>query len=122
GWLQASELPSFDTSWITGNPEVLTYRSTSKQGDGLYHVSVSRNEEKIELYMNIITPGFTKSVWGAMGANLRPRESKSRIVVNNQIVMTTECSYTSNALHIATLMAPSNKVMDNTLANPDFVV
>jgi len=122
GWLQASELPSFNTSWITGNPEVLTYHSTAKQGDGLYQVSVSRNDDNIEVYMNIITPGFTKSVWGAMDTNLHPRESKSRIVVNNQIVMTTECSYASNALHIATLMSPQKKLMENRIANSDFVV
>jgi hypothetical protein len=122
GWLQASELPPFNTSWISGKPEVLTYRSTAKQSDGLYQVSVSRNEEKFEVYMNIITPGFTKSVWGAMDENLHPRESKSRIVVNNQIVMTTECSYTSNALHVATLMSPQNKLMENRIANSEFVV
>jgi hypothetical protein len=81
--LCAVEPPSFNTAWITAKPEMLTYQSKSKQGDGLYQVSVSRTKTGIELYMNIITPGFTKSVWGAMTTNMRPRESKSRIIVSD---------------------------------------
>lgn len=43
-------------------PEMLAYKSTSKQGSGLYQVSISKNETSIEIYMNIISSGFTKTV------------------------------------------------------------
>jgi hypothetical protein len=113
---------AFDTTWIPAKPEVLTYRSTGKQGDGLYQVSIWKAADRIELYMNIITPGFTKSVWGVMDADFHPRESKSRIVVTGQIVMTTDCSYSPTGLHVATLMAPYNRVVENTLPFSNLVV
>ena len=119
---RAGGSPAFDTSWIPAKPEMLTYRSKAKQGDGLYQVSVSRASSGIEVYMNIITPGFTKSVWGAMTADMRPRESKSRIIVHDQITMTTDCSYGPDRLHIATLMSPYNKIMENTLSCSNLVV
>jgi len=120
--LRAAESPSFETAWITAKPEVLTYQSKSKQGDGLYQVSVSRTKSGIELYMNIITPGFTKSVWGAMSNDMRPWESKSRIIVADQVAMTTDCSYQRDSLHIATVMSPFNRVVENTLSNSNLVV
>jgi hypothetical protein len=48
----AAEPQSFDASWITAIPEVLTYRSTGQQGDGLYQVSVWRTADGVELYIN----------------------------------------------------------------------
>jgi len=120
--LRAAELSSFNTAWITAKPEVLTYRSKARQGDGLYQVSVSRTKSGIELYMNIITPGFTKSVWGTMTTNMQPRESKSRIIVSGQLTMTTDCSYQRDSLHIATVMSPNERIMENTLSNANFVV
>ncbi|MGI8437957.1 MAG: hypothetical protein ACR2NX_13825 [Chthoniobacterales bacterium] len=68
--------------------------------------------------MNIITPGFPKSVWGNMGGDLLPRESKSRMFVQGQIGLTTDCSYTADNLHIATLIAPNDKPMESTLTCP----
>jgi hypothetical protein len=120
--LGAAESPSFNTAWIPAKPEVLTYQSKAKQGDGLYQVSVSRTKSGIELYMNIITPGFTKSVWGTMTTNMLPRESKSWIIVADQVAMTTDCSYQGDALHIATVMAPFDRVMENTLSSSNRVV
>lgn len=120
--LCAAEPPSFNTAWITAKPEVLTYQSKSKQGDGLYQVSVSRTKSGIELYMNIITPNFTKSVWGAMTTNMRPRESKSRIIVADQVAMTTDCSYQRDSLHIATVMSPFDRVTENTLSSSNLAV
>lgn len=120
--LCAAGPPAFNTAWITAKPEVLTYQSKSRQGDGLYQVSVSRTKSGIEIYMNIITPGFTKSVWGAMSTNMRPRESKSRIIVSDQVTMTTDCSYQGDSLHIATMMTPSDRVMVNTLSSSNLVV
>ncbi len=120
--LCAAESPSFNTAWIPAKPEVLTYQSKAKQGDGLYQVSVSRTKSGIEVYMNIITPGFTKSVWGAMTTNMHPRESKSRIFVSDQVAMTTECSYKGDSVHIATIMTPADRVMENTLSSSNRVV
>ena len=68
---------SFNTSWITPKPEVLTYHTTAKEGDGLYQVSIWKTAGGIELYMNIIAPGFTKSVWGSMAADLHQRAGSS---------------------------------------------
>jgi hypothetical protein len=118
----AADPQSFDTSWITAKPEVLTYRTTGKQGDGFYQVSLWKTGNGIELYMNIIAPGFTKSVWGSMAADFHARESKSRILVDNQIVMTTDCSYRPNGLRIATVIGPYNRVADNTLSFSNLVV
>jgi len=120
--LRAGENPRFDTAWIPAKPEVLTYRSTAKQGDGLYQVAVSRTSDGIEACLNIITPGFTKSVWGRMTDAMRPRESKSRIMVRDQITMTTDCSYGQESLHIATAMQPYNQVAERTLSSHDLVV
>jgi hypothetical protein len=118
----AAEPQTFDSSWITAKPEVLTYRATGKQGDGLYQVSVWKTADGIELYINIIMPGFAKSVWGAMAVDFHPRESKSRIVVNGQIIMTTDCAYQPDQIHITTLMNPYNRVMENTLSVSNLVV
>ena len=118
----AAEPRSFDTAWITAKPEVLTYRTTARTGDGLYQVSVWRTAAGIELYMNFISPGFTKSVWGVMAADFRPRESKSRIVVNDQIIMTTDCAYEPARLHIATSMTPYNRLVEDTLSFSNLVV
>ena len=41
---------------------MLAYRSKASQGDDLYRVSVSRAAGGIEVYMDIIAPGFAKSV------------------------------------------------------------
>jgi hypothetical protein len=118
----AADPQSFDTSWITAKPEVLTYRTTGKQGDGFYQVSVWKTANGIELYMNIIAPGFTKSVWGSMAADFHAKESKSRILVDDQIVMTSDCSYQPGGLHIATLMAPYDRVVKNSLSFSNLVV
>ncbi len=120
--LHATELPPFNTAWITAKPEVLTYQSKAKQGDGLFQVSVARTKNGLDHYVNIITPGFTKSVWGVMATNMQPRESKSRIIVSGQVSMTSDCSYNPTGLHIATLLNPSDRVMENALSSSDLVV
>ncbi len=118
----AADAPVFDTAWVPTQPEVLTYRSTAKEGNGLYQLSVWRNGPDIELYMNIITAGFTKSVSGVMSGDMRPKESKSRIVINGQVIMTTECAYRPAQLHISTLMSPYNRTTAETIAFTNRVV
>ena len=113
--LSAAESPSLDTDWIPARPEVLTYSSKGKQGDGLYQVSVSRTGDQIEEYMNIIMPGFTKTVWGIMTDEMRPQASKSRIIVQDQVTISTDCSYESDRLAITTLISPLDKVMADTV-------
>jgi hypothetical protein len=109
----ASEPKFFDTRWIPTKPEMLTYRSTSKQGDGLYQVSIAKSDSTIEIYMNIITNGFTKTVSGTMTLEMVPLQSKGKIIVNGQIIMETACSYEKDKLHISTLMKPYNQTMKN---------
>ena len=50
----------FNTQWLPSQPEVLTYRSTSSQGDGLYQVSIMKRDTIIEAYINMISPGLQK--------------------------------------------------------------
>ena len=120
--LFAEEPAGFDTKWIPSKPEMLTYKSTSKQGSGLYQVSISKSETSIEIYLNIITSGFTKTVSGTMGFDMKPLQSKSKIIVNGQVIMDTECSYESDRLHIATVMKPYNQTIKNELPFSQMVV
>ena len=112
-----AEPVTFNTQWIPTKPEILTYRSSSKQGDGLYQISIARNDSTIEIYMNIITNGFTKTVAGTMYFDLSPVGSTSRIFVQNQISMDTRTSFEKKKLHITTKMMPYNQVMKN---DPEF--
>ncbi len=114
----AAEPTPFKTQWITSKPEVLTYSSIGKQGNGLYQVSFLRTDSTVEIYMNIITAGFTKTVSGTMNTDLTPIASVSKIIVNGQIMMDTRCNYEKQRLHISTLMKPYNRVMKN---DPDFI-
>jgi hypothetical protein len=110
----ATEPAQFNTQWIPSKPEVLTYRSTSSQGDGLYQVSISKGDSGIEIYMNIISPGFTKTVSGTMTSDMRPLQSKSKIIVNGQVIMDTKCIYESDRLSITTVMMPYNQTTTNS--------
>ena len=111
--LSAAEPVLFDTKWISSKPEMLTYRSTGKQGDGLYQVSIAKGDSTIEIYMNIITNGFTKTVSGTMTLEMVPLQSKGKIIVYGQINMETQCSYEKDKLHISTIMKPYNQTMKN---------
>lgn len=121
-FLGAAEPLQFNTAWITSKPEVLTYKSTSKQGDGLYQVSIAKSDSVIEIYLNIITVGFTKTVSGTMTLDMVPLQSKGKIIVNGQISMETNCSYEKDKLHISTLMKPYNRTMSNDLSFTSIVV
>ena len=120
--LDATEPAAFDTKWIPSKPEMLTYTSTSPQGDGVYQISVDRRDSLIEIYLNIITKGFTKTVAGTMTLVMVPIQSTSKIIVNGQIVMDTHCWYEKNHLHIATLMRPYNQTMERDIAFGDRVI
>ncbi|MGO9482503.1 MAG: hypothetical protein ACLP05_12085 [Candidatus Kryptoniota bacterium] len=105
----------FDTQWISSKPEMLTYRTTGAQ-EGLYQVSLVRVDSVIEVYINMITPGFTKTVYGTMTPEMLPLESTGKIIINNQIVMDTKCSYGADSLRITTVMLPYNQTAAQTLA------
>jgi hypothetical protein len=118
----AATQPALDTSCLPAKPEVLTYRSISKQGDGLYQLSLLRSADGIEFQINIITPGFNKSVWGRMTTDLQPRESRSRIYVHDQVSLTTTCDYSPDKLHITTTVGPYQQVTENTLSLTGLVI
>ena len=120
--LDGGELPILDTRWITSKPEVMTYRSRSPQGDGLYQVSLSKVDSTIQVYVNMISPGFTKTVSGTMLFDMRPLNSEAKIVVNGQITMDTRCSYEVNRLHVRTVIRPYNRTVtaDPFLDKPTF--
>lgn len=104
----------FDTKWIPSKPEMLTYRSTGPQGEGLYQISVWKGDSTFGTYLNIISPGFAKTVVGTMTFDMHPIASASKIIVNEQIVMDTKCSYEIGRLHIFTVMSPYNKIVENS--------
>lgn len=108
--------PSLDTSWLPARPEVLTYRSTSPQGSGLYQLSLVRKADGVEHYINIITPNFTKSVFGTMSPALGFRSSRSRIYVHGQVGLATDCDRSDGQIKIATTIAPYGQVQKADLA------
>lgn len=84
------KIVEFNTDWISQQPEVLTYRTKDNYGDGLYQVSISKGKDCIEVYTNIITNNFSKSVWGKMSWDMWPIQSKSKIIIGQQIIMDTK--------------------------------
>jgi len=115
GTAQSGHPTVFNTQWISSKPEVMTYRSTGKQGDGLFQVSIMRSDSTIEVYINIITPGFTKTVGGKMTFDMRPLESTGKIIVDNGVVMDTKCHYDIDWLSIKTVIAPYNQTVEDSL-------
>lgn len=113
--LTAAEPFTVNTGWIADKPEMLTYKTTSKQGEGLYQVTLTKTAAGVEIYLNIIANGFTKTIAASLTPEMRPIRSTSRIHVNGQISMETECSYGKEKLHIATLMKPYNRTMETDL-------
>lgn len=113
--LTAAEPFTVNTGWITDKPEMLTYKTTSGQGEGLYQVTLTKTSAGVEIYLNIIANGFTKTIASSLTSDMRPVRSTSRIHVNGQISMETECRYGSEKLHIITLMKPYNRTMESDL-------
>lgn len=114
-FLFGGEPSLFSTQWVPSQPEVLTYRSKSNQGEGLYQVSIMKRDTIIEAYINMISPGFTKTVYGIMTLDICPIQSTGIIFVNNQVMMETKCFYESNKLRIITVMMPYNRKIMDTL-------
>jgi len=112
----------FNTQWIPSQPEVLTYRSKSSQGEGLYQVSIMKRDAIIEAYINIISPGFTKTVGGTMTSDMHPVQSTGKIFVNNQVMLDTKCFYENDKLRITTAMMPYNRVVTDTLHSAELIV
>jgi len=108
--------PQLDTSWLPARPEVLTYRSTSPQGSGLYQLSLLRQPDGVEHYINIITPNFTKSVFGTMSPALVFRASRSRIYVHGQVGLATDCDRSGAQIKLATTISPYGQVQNADLA------
>jgi hypothetical protein len=117
-----AEPTAFDTQWIPAKPEVMTYNSTDSQGTGLYQVSICKKDSAFEIYINIISTGFTKTVSGTFNSAMRPLQSTAKIIVDGQIMMDTKCSYTSAELSISTLMSPYNQTMAQNLAFDQSVI
>ena len=119
---QGGQPSRFNTNWISPKPDVSTYRSTGKQGDGLYQVSVMRSDSIIEVYINIITPGFTKTVTGKMTLDMRALKSTGKIIVGNGMVMNTKCKYGKDWLAIKTVIAPYNQAVGDSLGYKEQVI
>lgn len=112
----------FNTDWISHEPEVLTYRTKGNNGEGLYQVSISKDKEFIEVYINIISKNFSKSVWGKMSTDMEPMHSKSKIIVGRRVIMDTNCSYHDHQINIETTMKPYNKILKNSITYEKHVI
>ena len=113
--VRANEPIKFNTQWISSKPEVLTFRSTSGQEEGFYQVSIMKRDSIIEAYTNMISPGFTKTVYGTMTLDMRPIQATGKIIINNQVIMDTRCYYENDKLRITTVMMPYNQTMSDSL-------
>ena len=68
----ADEPVSFSTQWIPDKPQMMTYSSKDKYGDQLYQVSIYKKDDNFEIYINIISNGFTKTVSGTFTSTMYP--------------------------------------------------
>ncbi len=107
---------TFDSKWIPARPEMLTYKITGSQGDGLYQLSVSHGDSTIEVFLNIVTVGFTKTVSAIMRLDMKLLQSTSKIIVDGQIIMDTRCVYDEDTLHVVTDMQPYHQRVEADLA------
>ncbi len=120
--LWASEPIVFNTTWIPTKPEVLTYRSTSPQGDGLFQVTLFREANSIVSYLNIITPGYMKTIAATWDAQGWPVRSSARIMVGGQVDLRTECLYDADSLQISTHISPYGQTNGARLPNTERVL
>ncbi len=104
-----------DAAWLTGKPEVLTYRTTSPQGDGVYQLTIATADSVLELGVNIVTPGFSKQVSTTTSRGLRPLRGQGRILVQGQVEIATRTDYSGDSLEVATIMKPYGREMNAAL-------
>lgn len=120
--LQAEEKIPIDTSWLSTTPEVQTYDMSGKFGEGMVQVSSLRSATGIEVQISTISPGFAKTVFGEMDVNLTPSKSKTRMFIDGQISMATDCDYSADGVRVSTSMLPYNQKLGRTLkSNERFV-
>ena len=112
--LPADEPAVFSTQWIPSQPEISTYRSKSDHGEGLYQVTIMKRDSLIEVYINIISTGFTKTVSGTMTLDMNPLQSTSKIFIDKQILMNTSCTYKGSRVCVTTDMLPYKKRTSDT--------
>ncbi len=117
--LSAEEKATIDTSWLHDKPEVLTYSMSGTHGEGMLQVSAIRCAAGIEVHTSVISPGFAKTVFGEMDLNLKPSKSRTRMLVNGQVGLTTDCDYSNGRVHIVTLMSPYNQKLERTLKSEE---
>ncbi len=112
--------PQFDTKWVPEKPEVLTYRVKGPHGEGMYQLSLARKDSVIECSVIVVTSGYSKVVRGMMGLDMRPLQSSARIAIHEQILMDTQCSYSSDHLRVTTTMTPYHRTVqaDTALTGP----
>ncbi len=117
---RGEEAPEFDTKWVPVRPEVLTYRVKGLHGEGIYQLSLARKDSVIECSIIVVTPGYSKVVRGTMGLDIRPLQSSARIAIHDQILMDTQCSFSSDHLRITTTMMPYHQTVqaDTVLTGP----
>lgn len=108
----AQNATEFDTKWIPSKPEVLTYHTTSTQGDGFYQTVIVKNiDNNIEVLVHMMTPGFAKTLSGFMTVDVIPLFSTGKIFIGEQVQMNNETRYESGHLSVTTVVKPYNKIL-----------
>jgi hypothetical protein len=120
--VEVQENVTFNTEWIRMQPEVLTYKVKNKKEEGLLQVSIAKTKDTLEVFTNIMIPGFMKTVWGKMTKDMKIIESESKIVINKRIMFDTKCNYNDNNLSIETIMKPYGKVMKDDISFNGIVI
>ena len=80
--------PKLDASFLPQQPELLTYRTTAGGKPGFFTVALTRSGKELEVLVNMIEPGFSKTVWGTLGEDLRPLRSQAIIAIGDHVVRT----------------------------------
>ena len=108
--LMARDEIVLNTKWIPSKPEVLTYRTISEKGNGSYQTVITKNDSTIEVFINMISPGFAKTVSGLMTLDMVPQRFTGKIIIGDQVQMDNETHYGSERLFATAVIKPNNQI------------
>ena len=114
--------PKLDASFLPQQPELLTYRTTAGGKPGFFTVALTRSGKELEVLVNMIEPGFSKTVWGTLGEDLRPLRSQAIIAIGDQVRVDSRMRYEAGKIAVNTLLGPWGRSTDAEVAAPGPVV
>lgn len=120
--LAAEPAPKLDASFVPQAPELLTYRTTAGGKSGHFTVALTRSGKNLEVLVNMIEPGFSKTVWGTLGEDLRPLRSQAIIAIGDQVRIDSTLRYEAGKIAVHTLIGPWGRAADAEVPAPGLVV